>query len=82
MSGYGDGRTPSDPEPTGAQAQGPDFAPHDFAPPGADDTHVLPTAGRPAPESTVAMPRPVAPPCSRPPRTRRRPHPASPGPGP
>jgi hypothetical protein len=58
MSGYGDGRTPSDPEPTGAQAQGPDFAPHDFAPPGADDTHVLPTAGRPAPESTVAMPRP------------------------
>jgi len=53
MSGYGGGRTPSEPEPTGPQAQGPDFAPA-----GADDTQVLHAAGSVAPESTVAMPHP------------------------
>ena len=50
------GRTPSEPEPTGpteSQAQGPDFAP-----PGADDTQELPTAGASYPEPTVAIPHP------------------------
>lgn len=47
------GRTPSDPEPSEAQAQGPDFAP-----PGGDSTQVLPLAGQPAPEATIAMPHP------------------------
>ena len=53
MSGYDDPRIPSDPEPAGPQAQGPDFAP-----PGVDHTQMLPTAGSAAPESTVAMPHP------------------------
>ena len=48
------GRTPSELEPTlptGPQAQGPDFAP-----PGADDTQELPSAGASYPEPTVAIP--------------------------
>ncbi len=52
MSGYDHGRTPSDPEPT-AQTQGPDFAP-----PGSDDTQVLP--GDPAPDSTSVIAQPGA----------------------
>jgi LmeA-like phospholipid-binding len=44
----GQGRTPSDPEPTGPQAQGPDFAP-----PGGDATQVVP--GHPAPDSTSVL---------------------------